>query len=211
MQEHNAEGFTVIVGATKKHDRKQGQHFKVINVYPHPKFRGHKGHLYHDVGILRLDGTIMLGKKYSTQIVQLPSQNEETPEGREIWVQGWGTNPQNRGDKRLYQSTMTVASGEKCYRSYDETLEEYNQHEVCAVPLDGKTCPGDSGTPAIDAETHKVVGLDSFSTGGGCDTLHPITFVRIIDNLDFINEIMDNNSTKNSHDDDVCDDDGDDD
>lgn len=207
LSKHDIEGFDVYVGTTIERDRDDGQKFSVSKIYYHPEFKGKKGLLYHDVSILRVDGTIKIGKKHNTELLQLPSPNEEPQKGHELWVQGWGTNPQNPDDKRLYRATMKIVHGKKCYRQKKETVEEFEQHEVCAVPVDGKTCPGDSGSPAIDMKTNKVVGLDSFSTGGkGCGTLHPIVFVKVLDNLDFINDVMRNNTAKNSHDD-TCDDD----
>lgn len=189
----------MFVGNTYFMTYGMGQKFSVKNAYAHPEYKGHGGFDYHDVGILRLDKTIKIGQEYNTQLIQLPSPNEETPIGREVWVQGWGTNPQNPGDPTLYRAKMAVTCPKACRRIDKETLDEFSQHEICTEPVKGKTCPGDSGTPAVDIETNKVIGLDSFSNGGGCDTLHPIVFVKIIDNLDFINGIMGQNNTKNSH------------
>lgn len=101
---------------------------------------------------------------------------------------------------------MEISPYRQCAKRHNQEVEEFKKHEICARPIRGKTCPGDSGSPAIDTITHHVIGLTSFGKGG-CDVNHIVGFVKIIDNLDFIEGIMNEGGTKHSSDDsnDDCD------
>ncbi|KAG4078519.1 hypothetical protein HA402_009231 [Bradysia odoriphaga] len=204
LEDRDANGFTVMVGATKRHDHKMGQTLKVQNVYPHPDFKGHKGGLHHDVGILRLASKIVMGE--TTESIKLALSSDEPPIGRKIITSGWGRNPQHPKDKGLYQAIMAISSYRECAKRYNQNIEELKKHEICARPVQGKTCPGDSGGPAIDTETNRLIGLTSFGKGG-CDVNHAVVFVKMTDNLDFVNSIISQNGTNDSsvESDDGCD------
>lgn len=203
LEDHPAKGFSVVVGATKRHEKGKGQKLSVTGVYPHPDFKGEKDGYHHDVGILKLASKIVMGQ--NTELISLPQPHDTTPIGRKIITNGWGRNPQHPKDKGLYRAEMKVSRYRECAKRHNQTVEAMKQHEICAKAIQGKTCPGDSGGPAIDTVTNNTIGLTSFGKGG-CDVDHVVVFCKVTDNLDFINKIMDETSDKGSSDeeDDRC-------
>lgn len=92
---------------------------------------------------------------------------------------------------------MKIISPKVCAKRHSIPLERFKKNELCLREVTGHTCHGDSGAPAIDTVTQSVLGLDSNSIGD-CYEDHPIVFVKITDNLDFINSIMNEKSHEES-------------
>lgn len=160
----------------------------VKNVYPHPKYNGGANHFHHDVGILELNGEIP--RTVNSQPVTLIHSQEDVPVGRDGYVSGWGTNPDNPNDSRLYQVHLTVISAQSCHDQIGgDTVEERAQHEICGQ-ADGKNfCEGDSGGPFIDSVTGRQIGVVSYGVTD-CTKPYPSIFASVKDNLKFIRNTM---------------------
>lgn len=180
-----ASRFIVEVGSTRRHG---GKRYNVSNVYPHPKFQGGSNRRHHDVGLLQLKSNIPIGK--NSKYTKLAHQNDKIETGDDGVVSGWGLNPENSHDDRLYQVHLAVISNEECAElNYEDTAEGYEQHEICAHNRGKNFCRGDSGGPFVDSETGRQIGIVSYGNKD-CTRELPSIFAKVQDNLDFINRII---------------------
>lgn len=185
METHDAKRFIIFVGSTLKYG---GQVYNVSNVYPHPKFQGGANRRHHDIGLLELTSDIPMSP--TSQHVKLVHKNDQIKAGDDGVVSGWGHNPDNPNDPRLYQVHLPVISPQECARLNDQdTAQGYEQHEICTNKPGKSFCSGDSGGPYIDTKTGRQTGVVSYGAADCTEDL-PSIFSKVQDNMDFINEII---------------------
>lgn len=114
-------------------------------VFVHPKYKGGgDNHFFHDVGLLELKTDIELNNRSS--LVTLAYQGDDTDNGTEGYITGYGTNPDHNDDIHLYQVHLNVISAEVCVSELaGGTAEEVDKHQICAEAEGKNQCQGDSG------------------------------------------------------------------
>lgn len=116
----------------------------VKKVHLHPKYDGPSSHYYHDVALLQLTDHITLD--HSKELVTIAEKSDKTKSGDDVYVSGWGENPDHPNDNRLYQVFLKVMTAKKCH---DEVgggeVEEIEEHNICVGGKKKGHCQGDSG------------------------------------------------------------------
>ncbi|XP_037029861.1 trypsin 3A1-like [Bradysia coprophila] len=185
---NSAKRYVVNVGSNLN-DLSGGTHHSVKTVFIHPEYNGGGTYnFFHDVGLLELKTDIKLGDRAQLVTIALPDDNPK--DGADVYITGYGRNPDHPGDNRLYQVQMNVITAEKCIELLARgTVEEVDQHEICVVGKNKNQCPGDSGGPLHDVCTGRQIGIASYGSTD-CRNPKPSVLSRITDNLDFINRII---------------------
>lgn len=119
-------------------------HF-VKKVFVHPMYKGGgDNHYFHDVGMLQLTEDIKLNDR--ARVVRLAKPTNKPKVGDSMTISGWGTNPEHPDDNRLYQVVLKVISAKQCTQELaGGTVEEVEQHQICAKAEGKNQCKGDSG------------------------------------------------------------------
>lgn len=205
---YTRENFIVISGTNKIDPNPDGATFhSVKTVFVHPKYLTAKDNRFHDVGLLELNNEIKLGRR--AQLVQLARPTDRPATGADCTVTGYGTNPDHPKDAHsLYQVHLKVIAAEQCAEELaDGTVEEVEQHNICAKAEGKNQCKGDSGGmdaqirkttffirksfvgPLHDVSTNRQVGIVSYGARD-CTADYPSIDCRVTDNLDYIEEII---------------------
>ncbi|XP_037038696.1 trypsin 3A1-like [Bradysia coprophila] len=192
--------YFIYVGSSMKQG---GDVHTVKNVHLHPKYQGPESHYFHDMALLELNEAISLDQNKA--IVPIAQASDKTNPGEDVFVSGWGFNPDHPSDNRLYQVHLTVKSAKACKDKVGGgTVKEIEEHNICAGGKNKAHCQGDSGGPLIDSLTKRQVGIVSWGTRN-CTNSLPRYYTKVTDNLDFIESVI---STANEMDDanSMCDD-----
>lgn len=90
----------------------------------------------------------------------------------------------------MYQVQLTVITAESCHSQLNgDSVENIEQHEVCAEAYGKNTCQGDSGGPIVDTVTGRQVATVSYGVSD-CTRREPSVFTSVKDNLSFIKQVM---------------------
>lgn len=121
-----------------------GEMVTVKKIHVHPKYKGQKTHYYHDIAILELEDDITLD--HTKAIGPIAKPTDKTKPGDDVFVSGWGTNPDHPGDSRLYQVHLKVMSAQTCKDKVGGgEVSEIEEHNICAGAKKKAHCEGDSG------------------------------------------------------------------
>lgn len=136
--------FQVISG-TNKVDPNGGPIHLVKTAFVHPKYLNARDNRFHDVGLLELYDDIQLSSR--SQLVTLARRNDWPAVGTDCTITGYGTNPDHPNDQQtLYQVHLQVITSKQCVDELAQgTVEEVEEHNICAKAPHKNQCRGDSG------------------------------------------------------------------
>lgn len=140
---YSASQISVLVGSNTKVTNTGGTKHAVKRVFVHPKYRSGVN-FFHDVGLLELKTAVTLSNR--VRLVNLAGRTERPATGADVFVSGYGTNPENPTTKNLYQVHLNVIAAAQCSRELKSgTASENEQHFICAKAPNKNHCKGDSG------------------------------------------------------------------
>ncbi|KAH8297804.1 hypothetical protein KR054_010738, partial [Drosophila jambulina] len=148
-------------------------------------FRQHSGYesgkFVYDISLIKLDKPLEFGPRIG--MIGLPPLTGpyDTYAGQTVMISGWGrtSNQATTLPTDLQYAFVKVITNLLCGLSYPLTIKDSH---LCTSTASGKaTCNGDSGGPAtieVGSTGNIQVGIVSFGSGLGCDTL-PSVFTRV--------------------------------
>lgn len=165
------------------------QRADVDEIIMHPDYSSSR--LTNDICLLKLSQSLEWTD--AVKPTTLPEQNEETDEGTDVIVTGWGTLSSGAISlpNKLHKVTVPVISDENCGQDYAESGYDIADSMICAgLPQGGKdSCQGDSGGPFIHAETKTLLGIVSW--GIGCaEPGYPGVYTQVSYYVDWISQSM---------------------
>lgn len=134
-----ADRCLVFAGATESH---AGEIHYVKKVHVHPKYKGGgDNHLFHDISMIELKDHLTLDS--TKQTLTIAGKDDVVKTGDDVFVSGWGTNPEHPDDDRLYQVHLKVISAQKCHDELTGgNVEEVEKHQICAYDKNKAHCHG---------------------------------------------------------------------
>lgn len=132
-------------------------------------------------------------KMGTVQRVTMMRSTEEMNDGDNVYVSGWGRNPDNSDtEDDLYQVNLKMVNSTHCARMWGFSEGEMEKHHFCATGKHGRdACQGDSGGPLMSMKTHRQIGVVSF--GARCrknPNKLPGVYTSIKDNMQWIRSTM---------------------
>lgn len=174
-------------------DFRKGSRHKIVQIFCHPLHESRKEAVelaVHDIALLKILEPFDLDA--TRQPIPLYTRALNTLADSQATASGWGAVnlEANQFSFDLKAATMRVISLPEC-RAYLSTV--YNNSnsppngQLCARPISGKVCTGDSGGPLTVNGT--LVGLDSWRNGDFCTRDYPSVFTEVAQYRYWISEI----------------------
>ncbi|XP_075141464.1 prostasin-like [Leptodactylus fuscus] len=173
------------------------QYIKVQSIVLHENYQGDGTSADMALMLLEIPATI----NENVQLIPMPFQDQEYPEGALCWLTGWGdVNEDVRLEepKTLQQVQIPLINNSECNKMFHAKIKASPSHVfvkddmICAGLREGGKdgCQGDSGGPLVcqlDDGKPKLCGLMSW--GYGCAReMRPGVYTKICSFIDWINK-----------------------
>lgn len=116
--------FTVRVGSA--YSNRGGEEYKVSDVYS--KIWSYNN----DIGMLKLSTSISLDGSTKKAIRMPRSSNYFPDENSNVYIQGWGTNPNDPETYQMYRADVSTMSTEECNEYWNDPPTNHST-QVCTL------------------------------------------------------------------------------
>ncbi|XP_069943643.1 venom protease isoform X2 [Cherax quadricarinatus] len=177
----------IMFGSYNKSDNTEEwrQKRKAGSFWPHPNF-DHRSY-NNDLAVIELDEPVTITKH--VRPVCLPSNTNETYEGKIASVPGWGRQEESGDPSDVVREVkVPIMSNKECKKKKYKP-NEITDNMMCAGYDDGKidACQGDSGGPILYDNGKNIDLIGVVSWGQGCARAKfPGVYTRLTNFLDFI-------------------------
>ncbi|XP_065078770.1 CLIP domain-containing serine protease B15-like [Ochlerotatus camptorhynchus] len=172
------------------------EEYEITQQFAHPSYQVNNANMRHDIGLLKTktdvvinDFVIPICLPLSDMIKQLPIDQED------FIVTGWGqTDKETPGIQR--DVIMTGQKNNVCDKAYESHRIKLTEDQLCIGGREGEdSCRGDSGGPLMREHglVNYQIGIVSFGAYKCGTKGHPGVYTKLIDYLDWIEEIMTQN------------------
>ncbi|CAG9788180.1 unnamed protein product [Diatraea saccharalis] len=184
---HQAWRVTVILGSTRLFSG--GQRLATSAVVTHPGWQPPL--IRHDVAIIYLPSNAVMSNTVAP--IALPSGDllNQNFVGELATASGFGLTSDNANittNQFLSHVNLNVISNNICRFSFPLLIQE---DHICTSGLGGVgTCRGDSGGPLVIFRNNSpiLIGITSFGSPLGCESIMPAAYARVTEYVDFINQ-----------------------
>ncbi|KAJ3634313.1 hypothetical protein MTP99_011198 [Tenebrio molitor] len=187
---YNAVAFTIYLGSVSLDGDDPNRMILATNDYEiHPEFNPET--LENDVGLVKLRMEITYYTTYVSQVRFMPTS--VLPSSAFVVALGWGqvSDDDNVPYNDLHYVNVTTISNEECRITYGTQITD---EMVCtAGNFNEGTCIGDSGGPLLQDTPMRhfmLVGVASFVSGNGCESLDPSGFSRAFSYMPWLNQVL---------------------
>ncbi|XP_015608189.1 ovochymase-1 [Cephus cinctus] len=155
--------YTIRAGSSDKNSG--GSEHRVKNIVKHYNYYRDKqlDILVNDISLFLLETPIKMDS--SRQPIKLFNYKEESPDGAECLVSGWGAHREGGHGYALHSVTVPIVPKHKCALFFPEKGHQLPPGQICAgYPEGGKdSCQGDSGGPLVIGG--RLAGVVSWGVG----------------------------------------------
>merc|ERR1712215_126933 len=195
-KDSSPKNWEVILGDHDITSNSEADHleFKISRINVHPNYKRKTANF--GFALLKLKKIVNFARYPHIRPICLPSNDENTYQGRIATATGWGwTSNNGQISEKLQEVDLNVLSNEDCVDNYKWSSSHFSDQMMCAnVPAGDKaTCRGDSGGPLISRglqeKNFELIGVSSHGGIYGCAHKDwPKVFARVTKQLDWISE-----------------------
>ncbi|XP_037939623.1 serine protease 3-like [Teleopsis dalmanni] len=175
----------VYLGATDRTKPEKVLYVTNSNFIQHEDYQP-APYVMNDISLIKIP-TITYTKNIQKVAIPKISTSYSSYAGNIATSSGWGITKENTNvlPTNLQYVHLKIITNSLCNETYHSTL--VNKGSLCtATPQATTTCEGDSGGPLVDLASGKLIGINSFVSGDGCEAGDPAGFVRVTAYLNWI-------------------------
>lgn len=172
------------------------QEYEIAQQFAHPSYEVNSANMRYDIGLLKTKTDVIKNQFVNPICLPLSNTIKELPIDQEDFiVTGWGqTDKETPGIQR-----DVVIIGQKnsvCDKAFESLRIKLTDDQLCIGGKQGEdSCRGDSGGPLMrqDGLITYQIGIVSFGAYQCGTKNHPGVYTKLIDYLDWVEEIMTQN------------------
>ncbi|XP_037933239.1 serine protease 3-like [Teleopsis dalmanni] len=175
----------IYLGATDRTKPEKVLYVTNANYIQHEDYQP-APYVMNDISLIKIP-TIIYTKNIQKVAIPKISTSYSSYAGNIATASGWGIIKDNTNVQplNLQYIRLKVITNSLCNETYHSNL--VHKGSLCtATPQATTTCDGDSGGPLVDMSSGRLIGINSFVSGNGCEVGDPAGFVRVTAYLNWI-------------------------